>query len=531
MTPTGPNGVGPTNVPSGPNAAPNCGPGFRAVGAGAGRLTGTQFRKSVLSLLPFYVEIGSDYPEVSFSQGFSTGVDSGEYLFSDLESLANVADGIALQAAPKVGNLLPCPVANADAACVRKFIDDFAGRAYRRPLLAAEGDALLALYNNVRSGQDPLDLGLGIGAVVSAVLQSPQFLYHLELGDATGTPGERRLTSYEVASRLSYLYWDSPPDAMLLEKARTDALRNADVVRAEAERLLADPRSRDGVARFFAEWLGVNDRDFSTRTDLAKDLIEEVRRSVLAGTFDAPIRPLGGLLGSETALLNRRLATHYGLPTTGFANDTDWRAVPVPAPRRAGILVQGQVDAAHSPVGDTSVTQRGAFVNRQLLCVELGAPPAGAQDQNPMLPAGATRRQRVDARLAVSGCGGCHQILDNVGIGMEDIDELGRSRDKYASGLPVDAAGKLVALDGTEQAFRGTAALASKLGASDQVAGCVARQWYRFQAGHRETAEEEACYVTPLIRRFIAGGRDLHSLLLDLVATDGFFYRKDSPAP
>ena len=142
--------------------------------------------------------------------------------------------------------------------------------------------------------------------------------------------------------------------------------------------------------------------------------------------------------------------------------------------------MKAQVAAAHSPGTETSVVLRGHLVNDRFLCNELGDPPPSAQSQNPVLPPTATPRERVNARMELGSCASCHRYMDYIGLGMEDMDALGRSRAKYASGADVDTAGQILALEVGEREFSGTADLAAKLGSSDQFASCLTKQWYRY---------------------------------------------------
>jgi hypothetical protein len=508
-------------VPGG--SAEGCGP---APAAGI-RLSDRQFRNTIATLFPFPVDVGTKYPRTPYRQDFTTSIAANEVLYNDIESFADTAESIALQAVGHLDQLLPCTPAGNESACARAFIDAFAPRAYRRPLAADERQTLVSLYDGSRTGAGALGFDLGIAAVIAAVLQSPQFLYRVEAGAAAGN-GLLRLTGYEIASRLSYLYWEGPPDDALLEAARSGALASREGVEAEASRLLDDPRAREGAWRFFSEWLGFGDEVYSGRVDpaLAADFAEETRRFVGSVVFEGT-GTLADLLQSNTTFVNRRLAAHYGLPYDG-SGDTDWRQVTVPDARAAGVLDKAQVAVAHSAVGETSVVQRGKFIYERLLCQDLGTPPPGAQSMNPVLPPDATPRARVEARNQIATCAACHQQLDFAGLGMEDVDALGLQRARYASGAPVDATGILRALPGSPT-FQGTAALAHLLAAEPSVGSCLARQWYRYASSHRESEEEASCQVAHLQQRFADSGGNLRALLLGIAGSDAFVYRRPTP--
>lgn len=506
---------------SGTGGAAACSRPVLPVSTGSIRLTDRQFRNTIAALFPFPVEVGA-YPATSFQDEFTTSTSANEVLYADIQTFAETAEHIALQAVGHRAQLLPCNPAGNEASCARQFIAAFTERAYRRPADPADQQPLVQLYDGLRAGA--ADFDTAIAAVIAAVLQSPQVLYRLELGAPVA--GGRRLTAYEAASRLSYLYWDAPPDPALLEQARTGALADGRAMEAEATRLLADPRARDPVWRFLSEWLGFGDAVYDTRVDpaLAAAFAEEARRFSLGLAFDDPAATAAELLTSDRTVLNQRLARHYGVASAS-TGDGDWQPATLPAAQRAGVLAKAQVATAHSPVGDTSVVKRGKFALERLLCFELGAPPPGAQSMNPVLPAGASVRERIDARLALPACNGCHQYLDHAGIGMEDLDAVGRPRERYPSGQPVDPAGELLPLDGPDRSFVGTAGLAARVAASPAFTDCLTSQWYRYAVGHRESDDEAACHVQRLRERFAAGGHKLRDLLLSISGSDAFVLR------
>jgi hypothetical protein len=528
--PGSPGGIGQPGSSGGSlPAAASCPKDPLGIGSASVRLNDRQFRNTVASLFPFAVDVGTRYPASAAGEDFSTSAAANTVLSDDIASFADTAEAIALQVVgnAKFSQVLPCAPAGNEAACARQFIDSFTARAYRRPLEAGERDPLVALYDGVRTGADPLDFNLGIAAVIAAVLQSPQFLYRLEIGAATPVAGVRKLTGFEAASKLSYLFWDAPPDDGLMEKARSGALLVPATLAGEAARLLKDARARVGAWHFFSEWLGFGDRLFDGRVDaaLAGDFAEETRRFVLGVALDSPTGAMKDLLDSDKTEVNQRLAKHYGLPYAG-TGDTDWRPATLPPAMKAGVLAKAQVATAHSSVGETSVVKRGKFVHDRFLCVDLGTPPPDAQALSPVLPASASPRDRVDARMKIASCAGCHMLMDNVGLGMEDVDALGRARTKYTSGASIDAHGRIVALP-SNQDFVGTAGLASKLAGHPAFSDCLTRQWYRYATGHRETDAEAMCHVATMGKRFADSGFNLRELLLSVASSDAFLYRTE----
>ena len=171
-----------------------------------------------------------------------------------VEQFMNVADTVAAQAVQtQMATLVPCdPAVEDPAACGAKFVDGF-GLSFRRPLLADERATLVTLFEAGRLVGGFAD---GVERVITAVLQSPQLLYHLELGDApAGSAEVVALDQYIVGSRLAYFSWDSTPDDELLRAAGAGELSTPEALRAQAQRLLDDPRAAETIASFHRQWL------------------------------------------------------------------------------------------------------------------------------------------------------------------------------------------------------------------------------------------------------------------------------------
>ncbi len=495
------------------------------------RLSERQFKNTMVALFPFPIDVGSKYPWIRYKKDFTSFPATQEVQFADIQNLVELSESVAMQAVAKIAMILPCSPTNNESACARQFIETFGARAFRRPLEKDESDKLAALYDAVRKAPDALDFNLAIAAVISSTLQSSPFLYRLEIGEATKTAGLRRLTGYETAARLSYLYWEAPPDAMLIDKAKAGALADAKTVETEARRLLMDPRARDAVWRFFSEWLGTGDEVFSSRVDpmLAADMADELKRFTLSVALDNPAGSWNDLLTSSRTFLTKRLAQHYGTTYTGAMNGDFAEGTP-PMGLKAGILAKAQMAMSQSSSGDTSVVHRGVFLLERMVCADMGAPPPGVESMNPVLPPSATVRQRIDARMAMPICSGCHRRIDPAGIGLEDMDHLGRFRKEYGPGRPVDTKGVLAELGTGKEGFDGTADVAARLAGEKSAAACMAREWYRYSMGREETDKELRCHVRRLYERFNQNNLTIRDLLVAVGASDALVYRTDAPA-
>ena len=331
---------------------------------------------------------------------------------------------------------------------------------------------------------------------------------------ATNVP----LTGTETANRMAYLLWDAPPDDALLAAAASGDLATRSGRRQAAERMLNTAEARSTVTQFFKEWLGLGIHEPDVDSALAAAFEEEVRRVIEQAVFDGG--SIEALFSSPTTWVNRALASHYEL-SPAPASDVEWVEMSLPAVRTGGVLALGGVANAHGSLAATSPTRRGRFVRERLLCQDILDPPADAAEMNPVLPEGASVRERIEARINVDGCATCHTLMDGIGIGLEDFDHLGRHRTTYENGHAVDALGEIVDF-GDEPTFEGTAELSALLAASDEAASCLVVQWFRFGMGRRETG----CQTATAQQQFADSGYNLRELLISLIESDSFVRRQ-----
>ncbi|MCA9687391.1 MAG: DUF1592 domain-containing protein, partial [Myxococcales bacterium] len=228
-------------------------------------------------------------------------------------------------------------------------------RGFRRPLRTEEHALLLTVYDDARPSTSQ---AIALGTVVAALLQMPAFLYFIEEGepDPDLPEGAVRLSDYEIATRLSYLLWDTMPDAGLLEAAANGELETDEQVEAQAQRLLADARARPALARFFREWVGVHELDPSAKdaalfpsydATLTAAMVEEFDRFVAAVVFaaDADEGNLATLLTRSLTEVDASLASFYGLGPELTPGPGEWIEVELD-PRQTRALVDGDVDDA-----------------------------------------------------------------------------------------------------------------------------------------------------------------------------------------
>lgn len=323
-----------------------------------------------------------------------------------------------------------------------RLLRAFVRRAYRRPVSDAEEVRFLPLVRDaLASGADFAD---ALRTGYAAVLCSPEFLGLAE------SPGP--LDDHALAARLSYFLWNSPPDAELRGLADRGALHDPGRLRAQAERLLADPRSRRFVDAFLDYWLDLRKLNNNSPDellypdyyldDLLADSASEETRLFFAELLRADL-PARNVVASDFTFLNDRLAAHYGLPPTG---GLALRKVSLPADGpRGGLLTQASVLKVTTNGTTTSPVLRGVWVMERVVGKPLPPPPPGVPAVEPDIRGATTIRQQLEKHRSVAACAVCHAKSDPPGFALESFDVFGGLRDKYRAlgeGAPVPGFGK-----------------------------------------------------------------------------------------
>lgn len=493
------------------------------------RLNRFEYNNTVRDLLGDTSNPADQFPSEEKRLGFDNNATALQVSPALVEQYMNAAEALAATAVTnKLSSVVPCDTTTGDP-CAVQFIADFGKKAYRRPLTTDEATSLKAVFDVGAK----TDFGSGVRLVLETVLQSAPFLYRVEFG-APPANGETivRLTSFEMASRLSYLVWQSMPDDQLFAAADADALATSDKVAAQVDRMLKDPKAHDVFAQFHSEWLQLDkqqsfDKDpaiFPAFTpDLGPAMAEETRRFLDytvwqgEGTLDA-------LLTSPISFVNGPLAAYYGVSgPTGTA----FSQVTLDATTRGGILTRAGMMAMLGKANQTAPVQRGKFVREQFLCNMLPPPPANIMIKAPELSPTLSTRERFAAHRTQALCNDCHQLMDPIGLGFENYDGAGHYR-TTENGAPIDASGQVLKSDITGT-FNGAAELAHQLAGSDQVRECVAKSWFRYAYGRAETTDD-TCTLARVNGKFADAKYDLKSLIVALSESDAFLYRKVIPA-
>src|SRR6185369_14326111 len=311
----------------------------------------------------------------------------------------------------------------------------------------------------------------GIEVMVRAALQSPNFLYRLELTPASDASAKRiPLSQFELASRLSYLTWGSGPDDALLDVAAKGGLATKDQVAGKARELLAAPKARGAIGSFFEQWASTRRLSITTKntttfpafsTELRDAMVKELPAFINDVLWNGDGR-LSTLLTAPVAFVSGPLAQLYGVSQPPANADGSPVKVMLPAnQQRAGLLTQAGFLSVQGHPDQTSPVLRGKFVSSMLLCQPPPPPPNDVDISLPTVDEGATARIRFAAHeSAGASCKGCHVTIDPIGQ-YRELD----------NGQPLDVSGQIsgapdASLSGP---FNGPAELGAKLASSQQV--------------------------------------------------------------
>jgi Protein of unknown function (DUF1592)/Protein of unknown function (DUF1588)/Protein of unknown function (DUF1595)/Protein of unknown function (DUF1587)/Protein of unknown function (DUF1585) len=458
--------------------------------------------------------------DARYEQYFNTADSIGEMIFASA----------ALKA-----KILTCAPTAATDACTRNIINGFGGRAWRRPLLTAESDRLVALAGEaVTIGETPEN---AVKHVVKSILASPQFLYRIEFDSNAASLTAHSLTPYELASRLSYLGWSSMPDDALFALAASGQIVNDTVIAGQIDRMLADPKGASFTESFAGQWLGARDlKGHQVEPTAFPKFDEPLRQAMIAeelayfNEFLIGTLPMTAFFTTDINFVNARLATHYGVAApaggamTKIANTAD---------TRVGFLGLASFQTFTSFSYRTAPTLRGKWVLLNLLCQTIPPVPAGVPTLDPAGAAAdpALQSQNVRVRLAahrtMATCAACHATLDPIGLGLENFDAIGAYRQKYGvngTGDAIDSSGVLP----SGEMFSTVSQLATALSTGTkvtQLTNCASEKMMTY-ALSRSLADSDTPYLTQIRAKWATEGFGLKALLKDIVLNDTFKFRR-----
>ena len=341
------------------------------------------------------------------------------------------------------------PTSNSlDRQHAKKILRRIATGAYRRPITEEELQTPMDFFDQAFA---EANFEKGIESAIAAILVNPNFLFRIESdkpADATASSGFRTLGDFELASRLSFFLWSSIPDKELLELASSGKLREQQVLREQVSRMLKDDKSQSLVTNFAAQWLHLRNLESMT-PDLRKfpDFDDNLRLSFRRETelhFEEMLRrdkSVLSLIKSNHTYLDRRLATHYGIPNV---QGSEFRKVELPDnSRRGGILRHGSLLMVTSYATRTSPTIRGSWILENIIGTPPPPPPQNVPNlrENTQLNS-ASLRERLAHHRSNPACASCHDLIDPIGFSLENFDAVGRWRE-FEEEYPINSTGTL----------------------------------------------------------------------------------------
>ena len=353
-------------------------------------------------------------------------------------------------------------VATEERPCAREIVSRTAGEAFRRSLSSGDLDEVMAFYDQ---GAKRGGFEIGIRTALEAILASPHFVLRLERQPADVRPGQSyKIGDLDLASRLSFFIWGTPPDAELKTLATEGRLANPAALEQQTRRLLADPRAEALGTRFAAQWFRLQDLykvhpDPNFYPNFDENLADTMRRETELFFYNLvrENRSVLELLTADYTFVNERLALHYGIPNVA---GTTFRRVNYSDDKRRGLLGHGSVLVLTSLANRTSPVLRGKWVMEVLLGTPPPPPPPNVPDleQTDGTKAGKilTTRERMEIHRANPACTSCHKMMDPIGLALDNFDVTAKwrfrengsaldTRGDYYDGTPVSNLSELVA--------------------------------------------------------------------------------------
>jgi len=484
------------------------------------RLTASQWESSVRDLLKLSALPG-------LSSGFAPDPPNGTFtnneraLFvsSDLRTdYQRAAETLAGQVAGNAQARAGVTGGTTDAAT---FIRTFGRRAFRRPLTTDEETRYKTVFDSgatlLASGDAFVD---GVHMIIESMLQSPNFLYRMELG-TDGAP----LSGYEMAAKLSFLVRDTTPDDALLDAAAAGQLDTAAGVLAKATQMLDEPAGKAVMGRYHAELFGLdrysqidhNKTTFPKYTTALNAEYQAADQLFFDRIFSAG-QGVRDILTSPVAFVSSTTAAFYGVTASGTAL-TEMQL----GPERPGYLTRLGFLSLNATLNDPDPIHRGVDIINRLMCAEL-APPPGTIPPLPTIMPGQTNRERVNAFTGPGTCGeGCHgAIINPIGFAFENFDAIGQIR-SMDNGKPIDTTGEVEFASGVKQ-FAGAPELTAVLADEPSVHGCYAMHLAEYTLA-RDIAGNDRTLVDSIEGMSMNDNASVKNIVLAIIGEPSFLTR------
>ena len=493
------------------------------------RLTEGQYRNIIADVFGSAIVVGGRFDIPVRTEGLlAVGAHNATVTPGALIQFDEMARSIASQVVgePNRRFLVPCQITYEtayDEACASQFITKFGRLLFRRPLTSNELSARVTI---IRETNDALgSFGEGLASGLASLLVSPQFLFMADVIEVDPEqPDGYRLDAYSIASRLSFLFWNTSPDDALLMAAGNGELHTATGVERQVERMISSPRLTTGVRAFFSDMLEFREFDFLEKDSViypafgvaaARDAKEQTLRTITDHviTRDKDYREL---FTTGNTFMTRTLGLVYRVQVKTAKGVWQPYEFPPDDPR---VGIQGQLSflALNSHPGRSSPTLRGKAIREMLLCQKVPTPPADVDFSgfNDPDSSGNTARERLSAHSTTAVCAGCHKITDPIGLALENFDGAGQFRE-MEDGVPIDSGGDL---DGI--AFDNVSGLGPALRDNPATTACLVNRLYAYASGRTLAARDP--WMAYLENSF-AVDRFRVKALLKRIATSKTFY-------
>ena len=461
-----------------------------------------------------------------------------------VQSYQTVAETLAenAMAANSPGRALILTCTTTDNACITKIATNFAARAWRRPATATEVTNLVAIHTSTTAAGFTSDQGVQM--MVEAALTSPNFLFRPEIDATLNSQSQHPISSYELATRLSYFLWSSMPDTALQSAAAAGQLATRAGVQQQVARMWSDSKASAFATRFPGMWLNTQNITISKTPDSTifpsfnANLQAAMQQETAAymNEFITGDQNFFDFIDAKFTYVNQTLATFYGIPGTFGTQMT--RVDLTGNTERGGILTQGAFLTVTAAPDRTSPVLRGAWVMSRILATPPPPPPANVPPISAAVPSDMiTFRQKMEEHATNPACAGCHTLMDPIGFGLENYDGIGTWR-TTDNGLPVDSTGTLApTLSNTSggQPFSGALQLEALIKANTDVPPAVVQYVLSYALG-RSVAQSsdqwgaDQCAVNALATAFQTTDNGRMTAFVSRIAgTDAMRMRRAAP--
>ncbi len=414
--------------------------------------------------------------------------------------------------------------ANRDT-CMRSFITTFGRRAFRRPLTQEEIDKLFALQ------QAQSDAAVGAQLVLGAVLQSPKFLFRVEVGkEESGRPNLRRLTGFELATRLAYFLYSSTPDDALLDAAQNGDLDSVEGLTAVVQKRMNDEAMHQRFHHYVEQWFELRRLETVVREGNKYANFAMQKASMYGEAFkfidDFLWQANANMLDVYTApygYADKNLAPLYGVQASG----TDLVRIDWPADsKRGGFFSTAAAMTMTAPGNETSVIKRGRFIREMVFCQPLPSPPQAAFDQA-AAQSSLSEGDAVQARADNSFCASCHSLMDPIGKGLDRYGMMGELRTTKSTGAAVYTEGKVTGVGAEVFADAPSLGALAKQDAQT-TAPCMVQHLFRWALARQDNADgaDDKYSLDKLNAAFETSGYHFGDLLVAMATSEAFRFRR-----